>query len=79
MAMHTKDKWKLWNEERERFKNCDTMGFIKDLAALKTHIMKLQEYAPKDKANWPAAEALLIIDSLQKDSNRFNRYLDQLR
>ena len=79
MTVYTRDDWKLWDEERERFKSRGATGFTEDLKALHIHIMKLQEYAPKDKANWPTTKALRVIDSLQKNYNRFIRLLEQLR
>lgn len=65
--MNTKDDWKPWHEERERFYTRDTEGFILDLEALKAHILKLQQVCPKDKAGWPHSTALVVLDLLHKE------------
>jgi len=79
MAVIKKDDWKMWNEERERFQKRDTEGFTQDLKALTIHILKLQDLAPKDKANWPVGQALRVIDGLQSQQRVFTTWLEQLR
>ncbi|MBA7592727.1 hypothetical protein ES708_34920 [subsurface metagenome] len=70
----TKDDWKLWHEERARFKVYETQGFIADMQRLEFHIMKLVNYAPKDNAGWLVPEALSVIDRLKRDFKRYQRW-----
>lgn len=79
MPVHNHYEWEAWNEERKAFKNRDTQGFKGDIVALASHIQKLIEFSPKDKAGWPTIAALKVIDNLQKDLQTFQRYLSQLR
>lgn len=67
MPLPTAADWKAWNEERQRYREYDTQGFDADIEALETHIRKLREVAPKDKAGWPEGHALSVIDHLEED------------
>lgn len=79
MPRLTKDDWELWNKEREAFNSTETEGFTKDLAALEAHIRQLQKLAPKDSAGWPTANALRVIDQLQRDFGRIKTLVANLR
>ena len=67
MPLPTAADWKAWNEERQSYLGYASQGFDSDIEALETHIRKLQEVAPKDKADWPNSRALSVIDHLKED------------
>jgi hypothetical protein len=67
----TAEDWKLWHEERQAFAARETEGFTKDLEALKEHILRLQAVAPKDNAGWPVTTALISLDKLKREYDRF--------
>ena len=73
MPFHNKNSWVPWNEERQTYGQRESAGFTKDLQALKEHIRKLQEVCPKDKAGWPVAQALDVLDRLKRDYETINR------
>lgn len=79
MPNPTKEDWGPWHLEKGIFAKRDTEGFVKDLQALKAHILKLQAICPKDSAGWPVGTALRALTTLQKEYERFNRYFNQLR
>lgn len=70
----TKADWELWNKERLSFANRDTVGFIRDIRALETHIKNLKEICPRDAVGSPAIGALHVLDKLTADLKRFKRY-----
>jgi len=72
---HTKNGWEAWQEEREDFLARETEGFTKDLRALKQHIRTLGKVCPKDEAGFPVQTALIHIDRLTKEYNRFKTYI----
>lgn len=78
MPVTTREHWRLWHEERQRFKTRGSTGYLQDILALKTHIMKLQDLAPKDKAGWPVYDALQVIDKLKREYRTYERYLEQM-
>lgn len=71
--MQNKADWAAWHNERYAFAHRETEGFTRDLEALKQHILKLEEVCPKDKANWPAPDALTVLVKLHEDHFRFDR------
>ncbi len=48
MPRITKDDWKAWSEERERFAKRETQGFAGDIKTLEQHIKTLREVCPKE-------------------------------
>lgn len=76
--MTNNNEWKLWHSERERFLSRDTEGLTKDLSAFKEHILKLQEVCPKDKAGWPVTTALIHLDKLKKEYDKFVSLLSRI-
>ena len=58
---------KTWNEECRSFLKLESQGFVKDIAALEQHILKLQDLAAKDEAGWITSNALELIRKLKGD------------
>ena len=75
MARLTKDDWKAWNKERERFARRETQGFSGDIKALEQHIKTLREICPKDTAGYPHSTALTILNELQQRVDAAKKYL----
>lgn len=79
MVRKTKDDWKAWHEERERYANRQTEGLDADLKALEEHIAKLRKLAPKDGAGYPVTTALIYLAELQKELDGAKIYLGRVR
>ncbi len=75
MPRITKDDWKKWQEERERFAKHETQGFTGDIKALEQHIKTLREVCPKDSADFPHLRALTVLNELQERVDAAKRYL----
>jgi len=75
VARITKDSWKAWDEEKNRFAKRETQGFTADLKALEQHIKKLREVCPKDTAGYPHNLALTYLNLLQQRVDEAKRYL----
>jgi len=75
--MTNKTDWEQWHQERVSFAGRESQGFLADLEALKQHIQKLTEIAPKDKTGWLNGNALLIIDQLTTDYLKGKELYDQ--
>jgi len=67
MKMTERADWSKWNEELESFKDRNTEGFMKDLAALEAHIKKLRKVSPKDKIGFPHMNAFDDLTRLASD------------
>ena len=76
-GQHAED-WHDWDAERKRFKRRDTQGLDADVEALRQHIAKLWEVAPKDKAGLPVGIAWRVIHNLREDLSRIEQYLRRL-
>jgi len=76
--MPSKEDWTKWNEVRNCFQDRDTEGFTKDLEALRAHIKTLRDVSPKDKAGVPETTALLYLDRLTAEYNRFKNYMESV-
>ena len=79
MTVRTKLDWVSWHAERAAFKRRETEGITRDMEALKAHILKLQDLAPKDGTGFPSLSALNVLDTLRRDYDLFQHYLDYLK
>ena len=75
MPKPTKGIWKAWDEEKKRYAERETGGFVADLKALEQHIARLREVAPKDKAGWLHNTALTYLNQLQMNLDSIKSYV----
>ncbi len=55
--MTNKADSKPWNDECQSFLKSGSQGFVKDIAALEQHILKLQQLAARGDAGWVTLNA----------------------
>lgn len=79
IKMSEPQNWSEWHEERKRFKERETEGFIKDIAALEAHLIKLRQVAPKDKAGVLHSNAWDYCNKLQKFHDKVMEYLENIK
>ena len=76
MNRATKTNWKPWREEIQRFAARGSEGFDVDLKALKVHIKKLREVAPRDAGtSVPVIKCLAYLNNLQIRLDAVESYL----
>ena len=76
MKRATKTDWGPWREEIKRYAAQGSAGFDQDLKALKVHIKKLREVAPRDPGtSVPVIKCLAYLNNLQIRVDAVDSYL----
>lgn len=79
MPRLNKDDWQFWHKAIRQYRERQTEGLIKDLAALEAHIKELQRVAPKIAENIPHYQAAEYIERLQFQAKQARVWLASVK